>query len=119
MDFIQKSLSSNDKGRVSNEKVIIRNEKANYNLVRGSLDRLKPGQWLNDDIINAYVGLINQRTAASGLKNVFIMNTFFFTMLEDMARRQDYSFVKLQRIIKRSKVDLQDFRLVIIPINIR
>lgn len=39
--------------------VVIDNEKANYRITKGSLERLLPGRWLNDEIINAYVSLIN------------------------------------------------------------
>ena len=46
------------------------------------------------------------------------MNTFFFTMLEDMSIRNDYSFTKCQRILKRRQVTLDSYPLVLIPVNV-
>jgi sentrin-specific protease 1 len=46
------------------------------------------------------------------------MNTFFFTMLEDMSTRNDYSFTKCERILKRKRVTLDAYPLLIIPINV-
>ena len=48
----------------------------------------------------------------------FVMNTFFYTMLEDMKDRSDYVYAKCERILKRKKVNLGDYSLTIIPVNI-
>lgn len=45
------------------------------------------------------------------------MNTFFYTMLEDMTRKE-YSYTKLARILSRKKLNLHDYSLILIPINI-
>jgi Ulp1 family protease len=37
--------------------------------------RLRPGTWLNDEVVNAYVSLINEEDPA----NTMAFNTFFFT----------------------------------------
>jgi Ulp1 family protease len=41
--------------------VVIRNDKAGYEIARGSMERLQPRKWLNDEIINAYIALVNIR----------------------------------------------------------
>ena len=41
--------------------VVIKNEKAGYEIARGSMERLQPRKWLNDEIINAYIALVNMR----------------------------------------------------------
>ena len=46
------------------------------------------------------------------------MNTFFYTLLEDMDKRSDYSFAKCERIIKRKKIDLKSYDYVLFPINV-
>ena len=38
-------------------------------------------------------------------------------MIEDMQRRNDYSFNKLARIVNRKKVNLKDFNYLVFPIN--
>lgn len=84
---------------------VINNQVANYTLTKSSLERFKPGRWLNDEILNAYISLVNLRQPSQA----YVFNTFFYTMLEDMHARGDYSFTKCERILKRKKVDLNAF----------
>jgi len=100
------------------EDVVIRNDEANYFITRGSLERLKPGKWLNDEILNAYIKLINMRKGP--FKGGFALNTFFYTMLENMAINKNYTYEKLNRVLKKQKVDnLASYSLIMIPVNIR
>jgi len=39
-------------------------------------------------------------------------------MIEDMSKRSDYSFTKLDRILKRKKVDLLTFDKLLLPLNL-
>ena len=55
-----------------------------YTIDSASFKRLRPGCWLNDEIINAYTHLINKQLANSTNKNMLCLNSFFLTMLEDM-----------------------------------
>jgi len=41
--------------------VVIKNDELGYSLQKRSLQRLQPRQWFNDEIINGYVSLINDR----------------------------------------------------------
>lgn len=91
----------------------------NYSLTRSSFDKLQPGKWLNDEIINAYIKLINARSAQRGLKNAYVLNTFFFTLIEQMLERGDYQYSKLQRTLKRLNVKLDEYSLTVIPINVK
>jgi hypothetical protein len=79
------------------EEVVVRNDQANYFITRGSIDRLRPGKWLNDEIINAYIRLINLRKSMKG----YALNTFFYTMLENMKKNNDYNYDKLNRVLKK------------------
>ncbi len=45
------------------------------------ISKLKPGQWLNDEIINFYVNLIQLRAGREGPLKVFCFNSFFWTKL--------------------------------------
>lgn len=77
---------------------------------------MRPGKWLNDEIINAYVRLINMRKASKG----YVLNTFFYTMLENMSLNKDYKYEKLSRVLKKQKItSLSNFPLTLIPVNIR
>ena len=115
MELITKYLSGSDKKRQSiDHDIVIKNDIANYVLSRSSLERLKPRKWLNDEVVNAYISLVNQRPA----QKAYVMNTFFYTMLEDMRDRSDYVYTKCERILKRKKVNLADYQLTIVPVNI-
>lgn len=92
-----------------------------YQISKQSFDRLRPGKWLNDEIINAYVSLINQREKLEnqGQVQTFAFNTFFYEMLLEMAKKGNYNFRKLQRIVDRQKVKLRSLKNIMIPINIK
>lgn len=116
LDLISKSL--NKHGGHFDSDVVIDNDKANYRITKGSLKRLEPGHWFNDEIINAYVCLINEREKESQAGTVFCFNTYFFTQLEDMLKRGDYDYKRLERILIRKKVNLRNFKMVLVPVNI-
>lgn len=54
------------------------------------------------------------------MNKAYVMNTFFYTMLENMQANQNYNYSKLERIIKKLKIqNLSAFKLTLIPVNIR
>ena len=71
-----------------------------YTVSNDSLRRLRPGTWLNDELINAYVSLVNTRLRAqkSGPR-MLCLNSFFMTKLEADQNQGIYSFKKLQKWI--------------------
>ena len=54
-----------------------------------------------------------------GLNNVYVMNTYFFTMMEDMNRRNDYNYKKLEKFITRKGVNIKNYIMLVVPINIK
>lgn len=104
------------------------------------LGRLRPGQWLNDEIINFYGALITERAAKfeAGVKNgemngkgkgrasdaypemeglgepwkVHFFNTFFLSKLQDMG----YEKARLNKWTK--KMDIFSKDIVLIPCNL-
>lgn len=117
LDLISKALSKH--GGHFDTDVVIDNEKANYRISKGSLQRLQPGKWFNDEIVNAYVSLINDREKEFNLGSVFSFNTYFYTMMEGMFQRGDYDYKKLERVITRKKVNLKNYKMVMLPVNIQ
>lgn len=61
-----------------------------------SLSRLKPGQWLNDEVVNFYAELINARAKATG-EAVHCMNSYFYQKLSE----DGYERANLKRWTKR------------------
>lgn len=89
---------------------------------------LKPGEWLNDEIINAYMGLLNQRSLKLIDSNLdgrqypktYHWNTFFFSALagENTAGQLEYSYNRVRRWTKRKKLDIFAMDLVMMPIHV-
>jgi sentrin-specific protease 1 len=71
-------------------------------LTRKVLSRLKPGEWLNDDIICYYMDLLNDRAHRQG-QRVYCWNTQFWLKLGSGAHRE-YNYANVQRWTKRKKV---------------
>ncbi|EKM49025.1 uncharacterized protein PHACADRAFT_107697 [Phanerochaete carnosa HHB-10118-sp] len=81
------------------------------------LQRLRPGQWLNDEIINFYGQMITCRSEESkenqreDLLNVHYFSTFFWSKL----RNEGYEKGRLAKWTK--KFDLFSKDIVLIPVN--
>ena len=116
LDEIERTLL---KGVHHDDQVVIDCEKGNYSLTKGSLKRLLPNQWFNDEIINGYVSLINLREKETGSGNVFCFNSFFYTLLESSLSKGQYDFKKLERIVTKKKVNLRNYKMIVIPVNIQ
>lgn len=96
--------------------------------------RLDGTGWLNDELMNAYMALINERedrywnSVESGEKEPidgrprsYCFNTFFFTRLgEDSIQPSEntYDYKGVSRWTKRAKVDILELDNVIVPINV-
>jgi Ulp1 family protease len=81
LEMITKYLGEGRERLSSDQKneVIIKNDRANYFITRGSFERLRPKSWFNDELINGYINLINERTTQQNLRHAYIMSTFFYT----------------------------------------
>lgn len=76
------------------------------------MQTLKPGNWLNDEVINAYCNLI-----AGNTSEVVLMNSFFLPILQQTPL---ISLTKIHKIIRRKGVEsIFDRQKVVIPVNIR
>lgn len=89
--------------------------------------RLRPREWLNDEVINFYGALINARAEASAKGSVdvgkgrgkplkaFYFSSFFWTKLSG----EGYEKGKLDRWTKKAKVDIFEKEILVMPINHR
>jgi len=68
--------------------------------------------WLDDNIINFYMELLNERSKLNHYPSVWCVNTFFFTTLES----DGYS--KVRRWSKRAKVDVFNLDFLIVPVHL-
>lgn len=93
-------------------------ERSRIEITSGLLRCLQPREWLNDEVINFYMELLkerNQRPHSKGYRpQCAFFNTFFWTKLT----LEGYTYKNVQRWTRRSKTDIFQHDLVMIPINI-
>lgn len=91
----------------------------NSSLNHRSFSKLKDGEWLNDEVINSYIGLLRSRgKSSSGGTATLIFNTFIYTKLKGDVRSQTYSFANYKRIWERRlNVDIARMDQLLFPIN--
>ncbi|KAI0564083.1 Ulp1 peptidase [Gracilaria domingensis] len=88
--------------------------------------RLRGVRWLNDEVINAYMSLINVRNDAifrelndeerKQIPRTFVFNTFFYTRLTSGPEGYDYAGVR--RWTGRDKMDAIKQDLLLFPVNL-
>lgn len=78
----------------------------NIPLTVATFQRLDPGIWLNDELINATLSLYTDK------HNIWVFNTYFY----DKLTHPVYNYANVQRWTK--SVDLFAFRGVLIPIHV-
>ena len=82
-----------------------------------SLKSLQGLNWLDDEIINFYMEMINDRSKAKadshGYKKVWATNTFFFPTFTEQG------YPKVRRWTKRNKIDVFSLDYVVIPVHLQ
>lgn len=91
---------------LDDEQIVI--SKGKENLPLTSLCKLKKQQWINDDIVNAYVELLKQ--SGNSFK---VMNSYFFHEFQNKYPNIN----KITRILYKNKVNVQSSSLII-PCNL-
>ncbi|KAG8469012.1 hypothetical protein KFE25_007530 [Diacronema lutheri] len=84
-------------------------------ITRAAMARLREGAWLNDELVNGYLGLVAERCAARGdaRGRVHVMSTFFYHKL---AAGASYNYEGVSRWTR--EVELRACALVLFPINL-
>mmetsp|Transcript_19417 Transcript_19417/g.45152 ORF Transcript_19417/g.45152 Transcript_19417/m.45152 type:complete len:409 (-) Transcript_19417:114-1340(-) len=88
-------------------------------VTRKQLSCLNPATWLNDEVVNFYCKLLQERCdkAAGAAPACWFTNTFFWPKLSGEGNRT-YSYKDVKRWTIRAKVDIFEKDYVIFPINI-
>jgi len=88
----------------------------NIDIKYEDLQRILPGQWLNDELINCYMSIINDESKKkeNNYPKVHCFNTFFNVMLLNNGKGYSY-----QRVSKWTKTfDIFALDYVIIPVHV-
>jgi len=89
---------------------------SNIDIKYEDLERILPGVWLNDELINCYMSIINDESKKieNNYPKVHCFNTFFNVMLLNNGKGYNY-----QRVAKWTKlIDIFALDYVIIPIHV-
>lgn len=90
----------------------------NVEVKRKQLWCLRPGQWLNDEVINFYCKLLEERAKKSAdSPKVWFPNSFFWPKLSG-ADNKVYSYKDVKRWTIKAKIDIFELDHVIFPMNI-
>lgn len=86
------------------------------------LARLRPGVWLNDEIVNAYLEMLAKRNEAvcedDSVPTIRVMNSFFYTKLVMFIRSKGCSVYDYMRVRSWTRrFDAFSYDLMLIPIN--
>jgi Ulp1 family protease len=90
-------------------------DKFNIDMTVAKITCLRPETWLNDEVINFYLSMLQSdlNQCAVGQGKIYSFNTFFMVQLR---QNNKYNFANVARWTKR--VDIFSFQKVFIPINL-
>eukprot|EP01084_Bolivina_argentea_P301643 520444_1 len=86
-------------------KVVGKHNRSNLEVTVKDILTLEPGQWLNDEVMNFYMSLLQDRNLKRRQNNkkyvrALFMNTFFFTKLSS----NSYNYKSVKRWTKKAKL---------------
>lgn len=86
-------------------------------VTRRQMECLRPGAWLNDEVINFYYKLLQERgKAVEGSPKCWFPNSFFWPKLS--GNNKEYSYKDVRRWTVKAKIDIFQLDYVIFPMNI-
>lgn len=93
----------------------------NQPITRNDMATLRPGAWLNDEVVNFFMMLLKDRAKCDmqgprKLPRVHFMNTQFYPKLAETAKGYDYHG-SVRRWTKRENVDIFSMDLLVVPIH--
>uniref|UniRef100_A0A8C5U7W6 SUMO specific peptidase 2 n=1 Tax=Malurus cyaneus samueli TaxID=2593467 RepID=A0A8C5U7W6_9PASS len=80
-------------------------------VTREDICTLQPLGWLNDRIMNFYMGLLVERSKKEGYPAVYAFNTFFYSKLSSASHREVKKWTK--------GVDIFEHDVILVPIHLR
>eukprot|EP00898_Chlorokybus_atmophyticus_P007634 jgi/Chlat1/7872/Chrsp66S09177 len=110
-------------GKGRREEVLTSHKESGYEISREKMACLRPLEWLNDEVINLYLHLLQERQARyqqkgqSPYPRCHFFNTFFYNKLFADGRQYNYGAVRRWTLKKRLGYSLKDCDKVIVPIH--
>ncbi|CAJ1449360.1 unnamed protein product [Effrenium voratum] len=86
-------------------------------VTRRQVECLRPGEWLNDEVINFYYKLLQERSkTVAGSPKCWFTNSFFWPKLS--GNNKEYSYKEVRRWTVKAKIDVFEMDYIIFPINV-
>lgn len=96
----------------SADREVVKHEHILEKLTFKNLRTLKPGTWLNDEVVNAYLRLVDSDLEACNPR-VRVVNTFFL----DQFIKESGNSAKILRILSRRRINVKELDQLFVPIN--
>ncbi|GAB2266657.1 hypothetical protein Dimus_001652 [Dionaea muscipula] len=112
-DEVERAFNSNRK------KVLVSHEGSNIQITGELLRCLRPGAWLNDEVINLYLNLLKERERREPKKflKCHFFSTFFYKKLIGSRSGYDYKSVHRWTTQKKLGYGLIDCEKIFVPIH--
>lgn len=103
----------------SRRKVLVTHENSNIQITGEALQCLRPGAWLNDEVINLYLELLKERERREpkNFLNCHFFNTFFYKKLIGGRNGYDYKSVRRWTTQRKLGYGLIDCDKIFVPIH--
>ncbi|EFJ20326.1 hypothetical protein SELMODRAFT_108622, partial [Selaginella moellendorffii] len=103
----------------SRQKVLVMHEQSNIEITGAVMECLRPGTWLNDEVINLYMELLKEREIREPKKflRCHFFNTFFYNKLFKDKEKYDYKAVRRWTTQKKLGYSLLDCDKIFVPIH--
>ncbi|XP_076891484.1 ubiquitin-like-specific protease ESD4 [Bidens hawaiensis] len=103
----------------SRRKVLVTHDNSNITITGEVLQCLRPGAWLNDEVINVYLELLKEREKKEPKKflKCHFHNTFFYKKLISGKTGYDYKSVRRWTTQKKLGYSLHDCDNIFIPVH--
>ncbi|KAJ3683714.1 hypothetical protein LUZ60_013941 [Juncus effusus] len=100
-------------------KVLVTHENSNIEISKQIIRCLRPGGWLNDEVINLYLELLKEREKREPNKflNCHFFNTFFYKKLISGKSGYDYKSIKRWTTHKKLGYSLIDCDKIFVPVH--
>ncbi|XP_059450439.1 ubiquitin-like-specific protease ESD4 isoform X2 [Corylus avellana] len=110
---VERAFNSNKR------KVLATHENSNIEITGGILQCLRPGAWLNDEVINVYLELLKERENREPQKflKCHFFNTFFYKKLISGKNGYDYKSVKRWTSQRKLGYSLIECDKIFVPIH--
>ncbi|KAJ1297178.1 hypothetical protein BS78_01G357800 [Paspalum vaginatum] len=100
-------------------KVLVLHEPSNIEISKEKFQCLRPGRWLNDEVINLYLELLKERERREPKKflKCHFFNTFFYKKLACGKNGYDYKSVKRWTTQRKLGYDLIECDKIFVPVH--